>query len=311
VAGLLALCAGTLAWADAVPAQEKAVPDWENPGLTGIHKEPPHASMVVCPTIEIARSIRWTANDEGVKSPWRRSLNGSWRFHYSANRLGRVANFFSPQFDDGKWPVITVPGAMETQGYGVPIYVNIRYPWTNARPPVVPDDDPNNSVGAYRRTFVVPPDWKARPVFMTFDGVYSMFYLWVNGQRVGMSKESRSPAEFNITKYLKPGKNMVAAEVYRVARDRAFLEAVFEPAVRATKFIEEVERLYNQPGAELPRFIFIHLPNDHMAKPRPWDGFPFSASYVADNDYALGRMVEYLSHSPWWKRPAGASSLRR
>lgn len=223
VAGLLGLCAGTLAWADAVPAQEKAVPDWENPGLTGIHKEPPHASMVVCPTIEIARSIRWTANDEGVKSPWRRSLNGSWRFHYSANRLERVANFFLPQFDDGKWPVITVPGAMETQGYGVPIYVNIRYPWTNARPPVVPDDDPNNSVGAYRRTFVVPPDWKARPVFMTFDGVYSMFYLWVNGQRVGMSKESRSPAEFNITPFVHPGENLVAVEVFRWC-DASYLE---------------------------------------------------------------------------------------
>jgi hypothetical protein len=65
-----------------------------------------------------------------------------------------------------------------------------------------------------------------------------------------------------------------------------------------------VERLYNQPGAELPRFIFIHLPNDHMAKPRPWDGFPFSASYVADNDYALGRIVEYLSNSKWWKNMA-------
>jgi YVTN family beta-propeller protein len=73
---------------------------------------------------------------------------------------------------------------------------------------------------------------------------------------------------------------------------------------RATKFIEEVERLYNQPGAELPRFIYIHLPNDHMAKPRPWDGFPFSASYVADNDYALGRIVEYLSNSKWWKNMA-------
>jgi len=73
---------------------------------------------------------------------------------------------------------------------------------------------------------------------------------------------------------------------------------------RATKFIEEIERLYNQPGTDLPRFIYIHLPNDHMAKPRPWDGFPFSASYVADNDYALGRIVEYLSNSKWWKNMA-------
>ena len=73
---------------------------------------------------------------------------------------------------------------------------------------------------------------------------------------------------------------------------------------RATKFIEEIEKLYSQPGAELPRFLYIHLPNDHMAKPRPWDGYPFSASYVSDNDYALGRIVEYLSNSKWWKNMA-------
>lgn len=73
---------------------------------------------------------------------------------------------------------------------------------------------------------------------------------------------------------------------------------------RATKFIEEIDRLYNQPGVELPRFIYVHLPNDHMAKPRPWDGYPFAASYVSDNDYALGRIVEYLSNSKWWKNMA-------
>jgi hypothetical protein len=73
---------------------------------------------------------------------------------------------------------------------------------------------------------------------------------------------------------------------------------------RATAFINEIDRLYNHPGAELPRFLYIHLPNDHMAKPRPTDGFPFSASYVADNDYALGRIMEYLTRSPWWKQMA-------
>ena len=192
-----------------------AVPDWENPQLPSLGKEAAHASLVACPTPAIAKQIRWTANDERVKSPWYRSLNGAWKFHYSTNRLDRVPNFYATAFNDLSWSNITVPGMIELQGFGVPIYVNVNYPWKNAFPPKAADDDPNNSVGSYRRTFTVPADWNGRPVFMAFDGVYSFFYLWINGQKVGMSKESRSPAEFNITPFIKPGENQVAVEVFR------------------------------------------------------------------------------------------------
>ena len=197
--------------------------DWENFRLLGVHKEPPHAAMVACPDAATARQIRRVVNEERVKSPWYRSLNGLWRFHASPNPRQRLPDFFKPETDDSKWDTITVPGTMELQGFGVPIYTNIPYPWGKADPPYVPADNPNNTVGAYRRTFTVPADWTGRPVFVTFDGVYSFFYLWINGRQVGMSKDSRDPAEFEITRYVKPGENQIAVEVFRWS-DGSYLE---------------------------------------------------------------------------------------
>jgi beta-galactosidase len=109
-------------------------------------------------------------------------------------------------------------------GHGIPIYVNVPYPWPKPwTPPFVPEDDPNNTVNAYRKTFTVPKDWSGRRVLITFDGVNSMFYLWVNGQKVGMGKDSRTPVEFDITPFLKPGKNLLAVENFRWC-DGSYLE---------------------------------------------------------------------------------------
>jgi beta-galactosidase len=204
-------------------AQPAVIPDWEDVRLLGVGKEAPHASMVVCPNAAIAKSVRYVANDERVKSPWYISLNGTWKFHYGQTRGDRVPGFFRADFDDRAWSVIRVPGAMEMQGYGVPIYVNIPYPWMAPNPPLIPEDNPNNTIGSYRRRFTVPKSWTDRPVFITFDGVYSFFYLWVNGEKVGLSKESRSPAEFDITKYLHTGENVLAVEVHRWT-DASYLE---------------------------------------------------------------------------------------
>ena len=96
--------------ADAVAPPFAKPPDWENVALLGLHKEPPHASMVVCPDVGVAREIRWTANAERVKSPWYQSLNGPWRFHYGQTRHDRVPEFFKTEFDDASWPLIAVPG---------------------------------------------------------------------------------------------------------------------------------------------------------------------------------------------------------
>ncbi|MFM2082928.1 MAG: hypothetical protein RL380_1619 [Verrucomicrobiota bacterium] len=201
--------------------------DWENPRLTGLNNLPPHATMVICPDAATAQTIGPVQNSERIKSPFYRSLNGDWKYHYASNQLARVENFWSPAFDDSAWPTIPVPANVELHGHGVPIYVNIKYPWTwhgvKPNPPFVPRDDPNNTVNSYRRTFTVPKDWDGRRVLITFDGVNSFFYLWVNGQKVGMGKDARTPVEFDLTPYLKPGENTLAVENFRWC-DGSYLE---------------------------------------------------------------------------------------
>jgi beta-galactosidase len=189
--------------------------DWENPSITAIGTEPPHATMT-----RYADTASAIAGDE-AKSPWRLSLNGPWKFHWVPKPADRPLDFYKTTFDDSQWKTIPVPSNIEVQGYGVPIYVNIQYPWGKPNPPNIPHD--NNPVGSYRRTFSLPKTWAGREVYLHFAGVNSFFYLWINGQKVGLSKDSRTPAEFNITKYLKPGENLLAAEVYRW-NDGSYLE---------------------------------------------------------------------------------------
>ncbi len=201
--------------------------DWENPLVTGVNNLPPRATMVIAPDAATALKIGPVSNAERVKSPFYRSLNGEWKYHYSVNPLGRVADFWLPTFDDGKWTTIPVPANVEMQGHGVPIFMNIPYPWTSktspANPPFVPEDNPYNTVNSYRRTFTVPSDWDGRRVLITFDGVNSFFHFWVNGQKVGLGKDSRTPVEFDITAFLKPGQNLLAVENFRWS-DGSYLE---------------------------------------------------------------------------------------
>jgi beta-galactosidase len=203
------------------------VKEWQNPKLAGVNNEPPHATMVVCPDAKTALSIRFANNTERVKSSFYRSLNGDWKYHYASNHVGRVPDFWKPEFDDRAWETVPVPGNVEMFGHGIPIYVNIRYPWTwhgvEPNPPHVPEDDPNNTVNSYRRIFTVPKDWEGRRVFLTFDGVNSFFFLWINGRNVGLGKDSRTPVEFDITPYLKAGENLLAVENFRWS-DGSYLE---------------------------------------------------------------------------------------
>ena len=131
-------------------------------------------------------------------------------------------DFYKPDFDVSGWKEIPVPSCWQVLGYGTPYYRNLGYTFQKDWPRVMsepPKDytayNERNPVGSYRREFEVPADWNGRRIFLTFDGVDSAFFLWINGQKVGYSVNSRNAAEFDITQYVKPGKNMVAVEVYR------------------------------------------------------------------------------------------------
>jgi beta-galactosidase len=191
-------------------------PEWDNPAVVDVGTERPRATLVAYPDAALARA------GEPARSPWIRSLNGEWKFRYSPSPAARPVAFFEPRFDDSSWPSIAVPSNWELGGFGMPIYVNSGYGFdVNRQDPRPPRDD--NPVGSYRRRFEVPADWAGRQVFLRFAGVDSAFYVWVNGERVGYSEDSRTPAEFDITRRVKPGANVVAVEVYRWS-DGSFLE---------------------------------------------------------------------------------------
>jgi beta-galactosidase len=192
-------------------------PEWDNPSIVKVGTEKPHATMMVFPTLELAKT------GQAERSPWYQSLNGTWKFQGSLRPADRPLGFYRPEFNDSAWRTIPVPSSWQMHGFDIPIYSNIIYPWPQdpKAAPNVPKDF--NPVGSYRRTFTVPPAWKGRDVYLHFAGVDSAFYAWVNGIRIGYSEDSRTPAEFDITSYLKPGLNLLAVEVYRFG-DGAFLE---------------------------------------------------------------------------------------
>jgi beta-galactosidase len=201
-----------------------AAPDWENPRVFGINKEPGRATFTPFPSEEAALA------DKGASSLVE-SLNGTWKFNWVKSPELRPADFYKPDFDVSSWKEIPVPSNWEMQGYGTPIYTNITYPFKRDYPRVTetPDDhswtafDQRDPVGSYRREFTVPAEWAGRQVYLLFHGVNSAFYVWINGQKVGYGQDSRMTSEFNVTKYLAPGKNILAVEVYRWC-DGSYLE---------------------------------------------------------------------------------------
>jgi len=191
-------------------------PEWDDPAVLHVGTERPHATLMVYPSADLA------STGDRTRSPWFKSLNGSWKFNWAPGPAGRPADFFREGFTDAAWTSIRVPASIETQGFGIPIYVNEGYVFPYDRNAPRPPRD-NNPVGSYRTTFEVPADWNGRQIFLHFDGVDSAFYAWVNGERVGYSEDARTPAEFNITRFVRPGKNLLAVEVYRFS-DGSFLE---------------------------------------------------------------------------------------
>ncbi|MFC1726000.1 glycoside hydrolase family 2 TIM barrel-domain containing protein [candidate division KSB1 bacterium] len=188
--------------------------DWENPAVFAVNKEKPHCTYIPYADIESA------IENNKEESPYYKSLNGTWKFNWVKKPADRPVDFYRDDFDVSGWDDILVPSNWEFQGYGIPLYTDEAYPFP-ANPPHVPHDW--NPVGSYKRTFIVPDGWKDRQVFLHFGGVKSAFYLWINDLKVGYSQDSKTPAEFNVTKYLRKGKNTLSLEVYRWS-DGAYLE---------------------------------------------------------------------------------------
>ncbi|MDR3740363.1 MAG: glycoside hydrolase family 2 TIM barrel-domain containing protein [Terracidiphilus sp.] len=223
----LSLCfaAVLVAFSAAISAQSAppTAPDWENPHVFGIGKEPPRANYTPYPDEPAAQGH--------ADSSLVQSLNGSWKFNWVKSPELRPVDFYKPDYDVSAWKQIPVPSNWELQGYGTPIYTNITYPFKRDFPRVTdtPDDHSwtafaqRDPVGSYRREFTVPDSWSGREVYLIFGGVNSAYYVWINGQRVGYSQDARMTAEFDITRQLKPGKNTIAVEVYRWS-DGSYLE---------------------------------------------------------------------------------------
>ena len=208
----LTICASASACAG--PKPEASINDWENPAVLHINKQPARASFFAFESPELA-----VAGDRSA-SDYYRSLNGRWKFHWVRKPADRPRSFWQDDFDASDWDDIDVPANWELQGYGVPHYVNIEYVFP-ADQPNIPDD--YNPVGSYLRDFDIPASWDGRRVFVHFGAVNSAFYLWVNGEKVGYSQDSKLPAEFDITDFVTAGPNRIAVEVYRWS-DGSYLE---------------------------------------------------------------------------------------
>lgn len=222
-------------------------PELENPAIQGINKELPRASFVSYESKELALKNDRTASERFA------SLNGNWKFKFTTGVSNRIVNFAEQGLDISGWDDIVVPSNMEMHGYGIPIYTNVSYefyPYWNFKPPYVNDLELNN-IGYYRRNFDIPQSWDGKQIFVYFGSIKSVGFVWVNGQKVGMSKDSKTPQEFDLTPYVKPGKNSIAVEVFRWS-DAAYLEC--QDFWRLSGLPREVY-IYAQPKVRLRDFF--------------------------------------------------------
>ena len=224
--------------------------DWENPAVLGINKLPYHATLQL--------PSKWTECNEIV------SLDGQWKFHWSRNPEERPVDFYREDYDVSGWDKITVPGNWQMQGFGTPIYTNISYPFQRNRPSVTsepPQDwtayENRNPVGSYVTFIDVTKEMLSQNLILHFGGVHSAFYVWVNGQKVGYSQNSMSPAEFDVTKYMREGSNKLAVEVYRWS-DGSYLED--QDMWRLSGIFREVQ-LWVRPLVHIADYHVTAVPN--------------------------------------------------
>lgn len=247
-------------------AQQKATPaEWSNQFVSGVNKE--EACQIKIPFTNVEKAI----SDMTEDSEFYQTLNGTWKFHWVADPKDRPMNFGNPDFDVSQWDDIKVPATWQIEAvrnnksWDRPLYCNTIYPYTFVEhkkiewPNVIQPRPSNytfanmpNPVGSYRREFTIPQTWDGRDVFIRFNGVEAGFYIWVNGKKVGYSEDSYLPAEFNLTPYLTPGKNVLAVEVYRFT-DGSFLEC--QDFWRFSGIFRDVF-LWSAPKTQIRDFFF-------------------------------------------------------
>ena len=240
---VLCVCCAMTGWA-------QAAHDWENPAVLGINKLPYHATLQL--------PSKWDDCKEIV------SLDGQWKFHWSKDPDSRPADFYRNDYDVSEWATIKVPGNWQLQGYGKPIYVNMQYPFHRDRPSVTGEPakdwyayDHRNPVGSYVTYIDITREMLDKNLILHFGGVHSAMYVWINGQKVGYSQNSMSPAEFDVTKFLHKGKNKLAVEVYRWS-DGSYLEC--QDMWRISGIFREVQ-LWVRPLVHIADYKVEAVPN--------------------------------------------------
>ncbi len=188
--------------------------DWENPLVVEKNRFPSRSTLYSYPTIAQAKTLK------RENSPWFLSLNGTWKFNWVKTPKEAPKDFYKEDYNVSDWDDIEVPSCWEMKGYGKMTYVNSGYPFPNNYPYI---DHNHNPVGSYKRTITIPSDWEDKTVLINFGGVLNAYYLYVNGKEVGYNQGSYTTSEFDISKYLKKGKNTIAVKVYRWS-DGAYLE---------------------------------------------------------------------------------------
>ena len=224
--------------------------DWENPAVLGINKLPYHATLQL--------PSKWKECKEIV------SLDGEWLFHWSPNPDERPVGFEKEDFDNSLWNKIKVPGNWQLQGFGTPIYTNIQYPFKRNRPSVTSEPPHDwtaygnrNPIGSYVTFFEASDDMLSKNLILHFGGVHSAFYVWLNGQMVGYSQNSMSPAEFDVTTFIRKGSNKLAVEVYRWC-DGSYLED--QDMWRLSGIFREVQ-LWVRPLIHIADYRVTAVPN--------------------------------------------------
>ncbi|WP_294198502.1 glycoside hydrolase family 2 TIM barrel-domain containing protein [uncultured Sphingomonas sp.] len=219
-------------------AQTTTPAEWERPEVIRMGAEPMHATFDGYETSALA------LRGDPRRSRYHLSLDGQWRFLHSATPETRPIGFERPDYDVSAWGTVAVPGILQAEGQGTPVFVGAGYPFPQNQPWI---DHKLNEVGSYRREVTVPAHFAGRRMLLTVGAAGAAYYLWVNGQRVGYSEDSKLPAEFDVTRALHPGRNTVAIELYRYA-DGSYLE---DQDFWRVNGIERSVTLYAAPATHL------------------------------------------------------------